>query len=282
MSEEQQMNKGRSELTGALIGVGVMLFYVSVFFGILLGGIAVQEHARTIRVGKAIPSTFPILVVSRAPGHKDYSARIVYQWALQDYLRKTPGWSFTVPEGKDEYLNAQLAAQTEAIWHAWGNGCPFGAGGFRVERLPDGKQRFVVDGSWDDDRVSRGWYVADARHFYPRSYLWYFGPGLCMMLAPVAIVGVCVVAVVDSTLRKRLRRRIRDARSVARAERIALIASLLSLLAVILIFCCGDRSGLRQATAYLVFGSAATARVASFWTLAQAPQEQTAPGSDEE
>src|SRR5512145_1126850 len=93
----------------------VALFCLSAFAFMILGGqyaLQTQPYTQRRPVLKVIPESFPVLVVSHEKNSAALQAKIVQYWALKNYLRSVPSYSFLVPESKDDELNEQLDRMT--------------------------------------------------------------------------------------------------------------------------------------------------------------------------
>ncbi|MEN6356833.1 MAG: hypothetical protein ABFD83_07080 [Armatimonadota bacterium] len=180
-------SKGRLRSVGCSTFIVVFLL-LSVIDSIPLLMLATkqEEKARIEAVGSNIPDMFPVLVTTPVKSSTLPDVAIVFNKDLADYLEAHPGSKFIVPISRVDELNSQLKRFT------YDSG--FGVGGFSVTKLPGGRQRFKVEGTWDDDRVNIGWYEADSSSFKPIKCVWYFGPGLVMKYTPVIFVFNLVVA----------------------------------------------------------------------------------------
>ncbi|MCL5105148.1 MAG: hypothetical protein M1133_13695 [Armatimonadetes bacterium] len=191
MTDDHTPHRTQSCVRGCFV-VFVVFFILSVLDVVPLTGLAIklEERARTLAVGKDIPSMFPILVLSRPKSDKRYRAAIVFHESLASYLNNHPDHSFKVPLSQAGGFNEQLKKYS---YHS-----SLGVGRFSVTELSNGKQRLKVEGTRDDDIVNIGWYDADSSTFTAIKYVRYFGPGLALMYLPIVIlfnfllsIGVC-------------------------------------------------------------------------------------------
>ncbi len=160
-------------------------------------------------INKNIPDNFPVLVLTYTNKSSEYDARIVFNWALDRYLKDNPKHSFLVPPGQLDTVNKKLKRQIKAILTDYSNNRKqFGAGEVAALRsLPGGRQHLKVRGTWDDDRENVGWYVAGPSSFTLERYQVFFGPGLCIMVVmlggPMLLVSLVIASVIDRILCKR-------------------------------------------------------------------------------
>ena len=108
-------------------------------------------------------------------------------------LTTTPAHWFTLPIEEEEGLQRQIR---EALHYSRLNANPTAnptantyvgpvpsdayEAGFTVERLTEGRQRFKVWCTSDDDRANTGWYEAASGGYTPLEHENYFGPGIAL------------------------------------------------------------------------------------------------------
>ncbi|MCE5197878.1 MAG: hypothetical protein ABFD54_17715 [Armatimonadota bacterium] len=258
------------KLADLIITIAVGLFYICVFASIIMLGLAKYEKSAIVKVRNQVPEYYPILVVSQSNSSDLYKAKVVYQWALRDYLQKNPHYSFTVSSGHEVEINKQLSIQNREVSSDNNiNRCSSSGGKFRVRCLSGGRQAFIVEGNKDDNHVNKSWYMADAKHIYPQRYVNYFGPGLCMAYGPIALVAVLVVAFIDSRIRKKLSLSIPPANIPNPMRKPALIASLICIgAAAIIMFSAGQLPSLAYHIGLVITVAASVvSEVLSFWVV---------------
>jgi nitrate reductase NapE component len=160
--------------------------FVVITLAVLTPAVHFEERARTVTVGEDIPALFPVVV---RYGHADGAgeARIVFHRHLEAFMEQVPNPTFRVEPEEAASLKKGLPSlhQVMATPHEERH---FGAGGFEVEDLGNGRQRFEVSGTWDDDRVNKGWYETDGQTIEAQRYVVYFGPGIALMYSPIIVI----------------------------------------------------------------------------------------------
>jgi hypothetical protein len=131
-----------------------------------------------------LPAKFPILVVTHDGAKRSYEAEIVYKESLDAFLASHPSYTFLVPEGLDESLQKEIYSRCRCSPGYRGDRYDWQAGHwfahFKVERRSKDRQSLRVECTWDDDRKNVGWYEATDKEVIPKSYLFYFGPGVAI------------------------------------------------------------------------------------------------------
>jgi hypothetical protein len=145
----------------------------AVSYSVVAVGIAIyMEHVSPIAHPQSVrgvtPDSFPILVISTQDDGKSWRATIVYQFAIRDFLRDIPQYTFMVPQGFEAKLNEQLTKLRDGDYDSF----RYSSGTFEVERMSDGTQAIKVDATGDSD-VNVGWYTANQSSYTPKHYQHY-------------------------------------------------------------------------------------------------------------
>lgn len=160
---------------------------------------------------ETISDTFPVLVITRSPKSAEYHARTLLYRDLKTYLAKQENYTFLVPAGMDEQLNAELEKNSRASKDPpnfdWDSIDPWWAY-FEAKRLSDERQYLEVYHTWDDDRDNTGWYEATANEIYPKYHQHYFGPSVVLLMVPVSFLITCALWIAFVLVLKLRRRRL--------------------------------------------------------------------------
>jgi len=159
--------------------------------------------------------TFPVLVVTCG------RPQVVERLGLPRFVNEHPDYSFLVPLNKVNEYQAQIRADTDQnqdsvsrepesrkFWYAH----------FSVEQLTNGRQSFEVEANCSDDYANTGWYEATEKEVFPISSKFYFGPGLAMILFPVAVVVTALIFVMVMSTYKLLAQNLREIEGIFPAD----------------------------------------------------------------
>lgn len=138
---------------------------------------------------------FPVIVVTSGRAH------VVYHSELDAFFQQHPDSSFLVPISKvGEYRNqiqsntrsvtGTLDRSSQSLWSA----------DFTVEQLAGNKQSIEVYASGDDDSINVGWYQATDKEIFPHYHKFYFGPGLGLMVLPIAVLMTALICTRGRTM----------------------------------------------------------------------------------
>jgi hypothetical protein len=206
------VNVARIEAKRALAVVGLIIFFAITFIvvSILFMRFFLKDYKKVSVTGETIPELFPVLVITPDPGSDVYHAKTVYYKDLNGYLVEHPDYSFLVPDGWDEPLNAELKQNSRASKEppdfTWESPDPWWAF-FEVERLSDERQYLEVYHTWDDDRVNTSWYEATTKEIFPRHHQLYFGPGIALNMIPICFFITCALWIATFFTYKLIRKR---------------------------------------------------------------------------
>ncbi len=155
------------------------------------------EHAHIHPVQEPIPSLFPVLVISPKANGEEYKGEVLYHKNLEEYLAENPDYTLLVPEQYEQSIREDIKQRCRSRRddHNIDSPDPWRAD-FKVERLPDGRQKLEVSRTHTGDLVNVGWYDASGKEFVPLQYKAYtagigIGVGMVslvvtMLLFPVA------------------------------------------------------------------------------------------------
>lgn len=110
------------------------------------------------------PYYFRVLVVSNADQPSLCEARIVAYSQLREVTAQEPRWSYQVPNGSENRLNKQVAADAPAADADYESARIVQ---FKVKRLSNGKQRIALQSC---DGVDRSCYIAQPKSIAPISF----------------------------------------------------------------------------------------------------------------
>ena len=130
-------------------------------------------------VGSVIPDGFPVFV-SANDGTDSF---IVLHGEMAAFLKSHKDHSYIVPDTNLRSINEYLVLYKDEspTGDTKANSVPYDgpvASVLEVKINADGSQEVKVEGSYDDDHVSIGWYTAREHEYKPHYYQAYFGPGL--------------------------------------------------------------------------------------------------------
>lgn len=114
------------------------------------------------------PDSFPVLVVVRAEGSKDYAGYVVFIADLENFRREHPLFSFLVPEGAEASLRSTLRQYNpSAFSHSPDHASP--GGDFKVKQVGVDRQSLELRYT-GDKHTYVGWYEASAQGIAPKHY----------------------------------------------------------------------------------------------------------------
>lgn len=143
--------------------------------------------------GQSVPQMFPVAVVSQDHNGR-YSCAIVTQVYLADYTRGLQHYTFTVPIG----LVNRMDAVTQGSYR----------GNVEIQAVRDGKQYIRVIYLWHGGmNYYAGWYTASAESFAPKYQAFYSIGGNALAMAPsVFVMNVLLWGAVTYAWRRKRRR----------------------------------------------------------------------------
>lgn len=122
-------------------------------------------HGQIREVRGEAPDDFPVVAVVRAPPGAGHSAFLVQKRNSAKFAREYPEFSYLVPPGAEQSLNAGLR-----YYGASGEISDFSPPGyFKVTSSSAGRQEVEVRYPRDEDHVT-GWYEATAQGIEPKRY----------------------------------------------------------------------------------------------------------------
>jgi hypothetical protein len=166
-------------------------FILASFVFILGTGMGIVEWINFRAVNpEDIPATFPIIVVWEE--NQALAARALYYKDLPQFVEEKPNVSYLIPQDKEEEIRQIIYNSCRAIKEPpdfnQGSPDPWSASFIVKDVLPDGSQHIRASCTWDDDRVNVGLYKATETEVVPLKYLYEFGPGVTMILMPIAFI----------------------------------------------------------------------------------------------
>lgn len=161
--------------TFALVGINILrIFSAGVIPFIIAFQISDVVLRKKVDAG-AIPSNFPIAVVTPVANTKGFQVNIIKKRELNDFLGKTPEYSYLIPDQEGASVLSRVPNEP-GYW-------------FRVENKEPGRQSLVVSSSsYDSDSTNIGWYDAADKEIFPRYHLCYFQPAVFVGPGGIAIL----------------------------------------------------------------------------------------------
>lgn len=161
--------------TFAFVGINILrIFSAAVFPLIIAFQISDAVLRKKVDVG-AIPPSFPIAVVTPIDRAQGFQVNIIEQRELNDFLGKTPEYSYLIPDQEGSPALSQVPNEPR-YW-------------FRVEKKEGDRQSLVVSSSpYDADSRNIGWYDAADKEIFPRYHLRYFEPAVFVGPGGIAIL----------------------------------------------------------------------------------------------
>lgn len=113
--------------------------------------IRLAERNEKREVKEEIHPSFPVLVIIPKADGSRYQADTVYYAEREEFLKKNQEYTFLVPPGQEEILNAQLAKAY-----------------FKVQQLAEERQLLEVFFTKDPEWINTGWDEATERNIVPK------------------------------------------------------------------------------------------------------------------
>lgn len=182
------------------IAIATVVLFGAVWMACVLCLFPFFERSHIHPVRTPIPSLFPVLVVSPKANGEGYKGEILYHERLEEYLAENPDYTLLVPEKYEQSIREEIRqrCRSQRDDHSFDSPDPWNAD-FKVERLPDGRQKLEVSRTHTGDLVNVGWYEATEKEFIPVQ-LKLYSAGISIGVGMVSLVLTMLLCVLGRFL----------------------------------------------------------------------------------
>ena len=147
--------------------------------------------------GQAIPSEFPVLVITHPNDPAQREVRALLHGQLADYLAARPDYSFQVPKGMTQAFLKELSKNNRCNRSDYNSeGLDPWFAEFEIMGTNGARQLLRVRSEWDDGWRNEGWYEASEKEITPLRYKNVRVPRVMLNLLPVTFLIMLVLYII--------------------------------------------------------------------------------------